>query len=487
MNSCDTIMSIEDQTPKTLYELVQRVYEECQNNNLSYADGLLNILKRFHLWPYMQVKKFKGRSDIVLIHNTYTRNDVEKFKELYSQCRSVVLDFSLSSNNNVVVSYANSIPDRVSVSLDEYKNTYFDEKDRYYEAYDGTMINIYNYNGEWFFGTSSCPDANSSKFSHPTKRHGNMLDDILFDFYRTSFTQEEISNENPEVISKRVRKMFTDNLDPSMAYEFLIIHYENNHIIDYTPLYGSSYMKLFHINTKQRDTLVEKDINMSIIPELVNLGVNYPRQFGSIDEAYYYMNNTQTCYGIIVKKVNLNQTKLLKISTKEINFREETDPCNPNIWINMLTVYMKNKSDYHINDYIKNYHPNIVLPLDNYGKPLDPTYLIHTTISTIKDSLLNLYTSTTKYYPKHKRFKMNKELDKQYPPIIQYHLAQLRNKQVTIYTDKMINSGNVYHYICQCNNVKNIKTLIQFFSSNSVNEMSPRTAMCFTVLNSLLS
>lgn len=469
--------------PTNLYELIQETYKvyEQKTQTETYANCLLSVLKKHHLWPSMQIKKFKGRSDIVLLHNTYKRNDVVAYRELYEQCRSVVLDFTLSVNNNIVVTYANSIPDRIN--YEQYTQTLYDANDKYYEAYDGTMITVYNYKGEWHFGTTSCPDANSSKFAHPTKRHGNMLDEILFEYYKGCFT----GCETHATISETIRKMFTDNLDPSMAYEFLIMHHENHHIIDYSHLYGPNYKVLFHMNTKQRDTLVEKDIQSSVIPELKQLGVQYPTQFYNIQDAYTHMQSTPYCYGIIVKKYVNGQTKLYKISTDKINFREETDPCNPNVWINMLTVYMKNKADYHVNDYINHYANNIEFPVDNNGKTLDPTYLIHTAISTMKDCLYNLYVATTSYYPKYNRFKMNKELDKQYPPIIQYHLAQLRNQQVTVYKDKLINPSNVYYYLCQCNNVKNIKTLIQFFALNSINDMPHRTAMCFTVLNSLLS
>ena len=479
--SCSTasVMTV----PTNLYELVQETYKEyeARNHEETYANCLLAVLKKHHLWPSMQIKKFKGRTDIVLLHNTYKRNDVLAYKELYEQCRSVVLDFTLSVNNNVVVTYANSIPDRIN--YETYTQTLYDQNDKYYEAYDGTMITVYNYKGEWYFGTTSCPDANSSKFAHPTKRHGNMLDEILFEYYRGCFTADEIAYEKPAVISQKIRKMFTDNLDPAMAYEFLIIHHDNHHIIDYTSLYGHNYKVLFHINTKQRDTLAERDSCDAFIPALKELGVQYPVQFGNIQEAYSHMLENPYCYGIIVKK----GAKLFKISTDKINFREETDPCNPNVWINMLTVYMKNKADYHVNDYINHYANSIEFPVDNNGKTLDPTYLIHTAISTMKDCLYNLYIATTVYYPKYNRFKMNKELDKQYPPIIQYHLAQLRNLQVSVYKEKIINPSNVYYYLCQCNNVKNIKTLIQFFALNSINDMPPRTAMCFTVLNSLLS
>jgi hypothetical protein len=104
--------------------------------------------------------------------------------------------------------------------------------------------------------------------------------------------------------------MFTDNLDPAMAYEFLIVSHDNHHIIDYTQVFGTNYKVLFHINTKQRETLIENDINMSMIPNLVNLGVKYPLQFGNIQEACEYMNTTATCYGLIVKKVINSEIKI---------------------------------------------------------------------------------------------------------------------------------------------------------------------------------
>ena len=175
------------------------------------------------------------------------------------------------------------------------------------------------------------------------------------------------------------------------------------------------------------------------------------------------------------------------MSTDIINHREETDPCHPNTWMNILGVYMKNKHNYTVKDYISTYVPNLILPLDNNNRHIDPTYLVHTIISTIKDSLYSYYLSTTTYYPKYGRYKMNKDLDKQFPPIIQYHLAQLRNLQVSTYKDKMITSANIYYYLCQCNDAKNIKTLIQFFASNPINEMNPRTSMCFAIMNSLIS
>ena len=490
-----TLYNLIDETFKLYeaYEATAAVANAVPNAANSYANCLISLLKKYHLWPMMKVKKFKGCSDIVLLHNTYIRNNVDNFKELYEQCRSVVLDFSLERNNNVVVTYANSIPERIDYNT--FIAASYSAEDKVYEAYDGTIITVYNYKDEWYFGTSSCPDANSSKFSHPTKKHGNMFDEILFKYFK-GYLDAEDTALTPEEFSAKLRGLFVQHLDPEMAYEFIIVHHENKHIVDYTGLLGENYMEMFHINTKHRCSLAENDIMSSIIPSLLDAGVKYPLPFNNIQEAYAHINTTPYSYGLIVKKMvaadggdgnGSGKVKLYKISTDAINYREETDPCHPNMWMNILAVYMKNKTEYTIKDYIANYNPYINLPVDNNGQKIDPTYLIHTIISTIKDSLYCYYKATTTYYPNYNRFKMNKEMDKQFPPIIQYHLAQLRNLQVNTYKTKMITMANVYHYICQCNDINNIKTLIQFFASNPINEMSPRTSMCFAIMTSLIS
>lgn len=481
------MMSMEEQTvvkqPNNLYELIQETYDmyASQNGSESHGNCLLNVLKKYHYWPSMQIKKYKGNPYLILLHNTYKRNDTQSFQTLYEQCRSVVLDFSMSIGNNIVVTYANSIPDRITDK--EYETTYYSPSDVCYEAFDGTMISVYNYNNEWYFGTTSCPDANSSRFAHPTKKHGNMFDEVLLGLYQNNLQQEDY--ENPKTLSQKLRDMFTSNFNPLFAYEFVLVHHENSHIIDYTSELGSNYKFLFHVNTKNRVSLVEESIDNK---PLANLGICYPKKFDNPQEAINYIRDGNTnSYGIVVKKVSDTGVKLYKISTDRIQFREETDPCNPNLWYNIIMVYMKNRNDYKINDYINYYAPNIEYPIDNNGNNIDPTYLVHTTISTIKDILYNLYIATTTYYPKHKRFKMNKDLDKQLAPIIQFHLAQLRHQQTTIYTGGIINSQNVYYYLCHCNNIKNIKTLIQYFATNTGYDIPVRSSMCFTVLNSLLS
>lgn len=472
--------------PTNVFELIQATYNEYNtlNGSETYANCLVKVLKKHHLWPVIQVKKFKNSNNMVLVHNLYNREDTNRFKEIYNQCRSIVLDFS-QTNNYIVVSYSNNIPKRISV--EEYANmSHYNHM--YQEAYDGTMITVY-YNNQhncWNFGTSCCPDINYSRFSHPNKTHGYMLDEILMSYFRSHFTDEEISNTDPisiTQISQKLRQIFTSYLDPTIAYEFVMVHHENKHIIDYTQVLGEGYKYLFHINSKNRHTHEEIDINSK---KLEVIGVKYPNTFKSFEEAYNNMLENKISYGFIIKTQTENGIKLFKISPTHINIREETDPCNPNVWHNILMVYMKNRKDYKINDYIKTYVPNLQLPYDDKGRPIDPTYLIHTMISTIKDVLYNLYIATTTYNSKTNRFKMNKELDKQFPPVIRFHLSQLRYRQQYEHKDNYLRPKDVYYYLCHCNNVKNIKLLITLFATTVGYDIPERSALCLTILNGLL-
>jgi len=84
---------------------------------------------------------------------------------------------------------------------------------------------------------------------------------------------------------------------------------------------------------------------------------------------------------------------------------------------------------------------------------------------------------------------MNLEADKQLPPILRFHLAQLRHIQITTHHFAPISIKAVYHYLCLHNTMKNIRLLIQFFSTNVDfhGAMDPVVGECFTVLYSALT
>uniref|UniRef100_A0A6C0EQP6 T4 RNA ligase 1-like N-terminal domain-containing protein n=1 Tax=viral metagenome TaxID=1070528 RepID=A0A6C0EQP6_9ZZZZ len=448
----------------TLEDIIKMVYDKCENGN--YPNTLINILKQKHYWPVIKVKKFKNNNNLCLLHNSYKRDDVSEFQDLYDKCRSVVLDFSKSIGNNVVISISNSIPIRSNIS--NYTTNIYEENDICYSALDGTVVTVYYHNGIWYFGSSSCPDINSSKFSNKDKTHGYMLDEILYDMYKNHVN---ISDPN---ISTILRNLFTSNLSPLYSYDFVIIHSDNIHVINYTNMMGDNYRHLFHINTKNRISLIEENIDNH---PLAYLGVKYPIKFTSPQEGIAYIStNNNNNYGIIIKKNN----KLYKISDDAILHKEEVNAFNYNKWYNILYIYMLQKPNYNINEFINEfYQGDLEIPNDTYNT-------IDLIFNIIKQIIYNLYVSTTNYYPKYNRFKVDLNMDKTLNPLIRFHLAQLRHQQTTIYKKKIINEDNVFNYLCHSNNIKNIQKLINHFAKNHAYNLTPDIIVVLTTLSNLL-
>jgi len=436
-----------------LSDLLQEVYNRSGIDG-NYIDNLLRILKERHFWPSIKIKKFKDNKSLCLLHNSYKDKDnVNEFKELYDECRSVVLDFSRSMGNNVVINCASSIPIRMNV--EEY-GSIMDMNDRCYISMEGTMITCYYHNGNWIFGSSCCPDINSSKFSHPTKTHGYMLDEVLYEIYKTNV---DINNPN---ISMELRKLFTGNLSPLYSYEFILVHYENKHILDYTNELGMEYKYLYHINTKNRITL--NDTGETDNKPLEYLGIRYPHKFMNVGEGINYLM-TNGSNAIIIKR----ESQLFKIGTNELLRKEEVNANNYNIWYNLFYVYMLQKPNYNVNEYLTEFYINNGKICENIT--LNPYDDINTIFNVLTLILYNLYIATTNYYPKYKRFKVNMDIDRTLNPVIRFHLAQLRYKQTIIYTKAIITKDDVFKYLCHFNNIKNIKKLVYHISTVMANDM----------------
>jgi len=177
---------------------------------------------------------------------------------------------------------------------------------------------------------------------------------------------------------------------------------------------------------------------------------------------------------------------LFKISPDDITFRENTDPMKVNVWQNILAVYMKNNKNYKINDYISIYSPDIEYPYDYDGNKMDPTYIIHTTIISLQDLLYKLYVNTTTYDPYSNRFKIKKELDLQHAPIVRFHLAQIRHRQIVYNIGQYMRPKDIYYYICRCNNVNNIRLLINTLSCSLDYDFPSNTSLCLKILSKLL-
>lgn len=471
---------------KNLTVFLQEVYDYADANNITRTESFASLIKTKHYWPALQWKKFNDKSGLILLHNTYKRNDVDFFKDLYDECRSVVLDLNAPIGENVVVTLSNSIPERLLNT--QYKDR-MNETDKCYESFEGTVVSVYEHMDKWYFSTTSCPSIDSSRYFHPTKKHGMMLNEVLEDMFPEVLESLDKESVDYETQKKQcLRDAFTSKLDRNKVYFFILVHHENQHVMDYVYKWGANYRKLIHILTRDRITK-EEYLNTDEITQMAftyGKNIEVSSEVCQPTEALDWLDKNPNSYGLIVKR---EDGSLYKVSNGAILAREEEDLGNPNPWMNILWVYMQNKPHYHVNDYIAKFCPDLESPVDQYGRTLAPVYIVHTVICTIRDCLYQCYRYTTRYYPQHKRWKMNTVLDKQLPDIIRFHLAQLRNIQVTTHADEYITPHTIYHYLCHHQTMNNMRNLVSFFASPTENtfNMSSKTIECFSTLHRLLS
>ena len=136
--------------------------KEIKQPNISWNNTLLQVLRENHYWPAIQTKRFYSNNNLILLHNTYKRKDVESYIDLYNECRSVILDFS---SPNVILFKASSTPETLKFedAIDKYDDTL-----ECNIAYDSTLVYVY-YCNNWRFSTNTCTNIDYSKFNHPRK------------------------------------------------------------------------------------------------------------------------------------------------------------------------------------------------------------------------------------------------------------------------------------------------------------------------------
>lgn len=439
-----------------VFKMLEIVAEEDQE--ISFFDRLKNHMRVKKYYPMLQLKKVFKSDSLLLLHNTYKRNNVSHFKELYEEARSVIIDADKPVGENIVVSLADKIPE--SMTIGEYllkaKDTDVIEK-----GLEGTMIFVYNHEDNWFFGTSTIPDVDHSRYFHPTKTHGEMFDETLAKY---SCNREE----------------FVKFLSPNKAYGFLLVHYQNNNVMNYTDQFGENYTELFHIFSRDKEN---KGKTVDYTDRLTELPVKYTERLAEVSE-------DSTIYAFIVRT---ESGDTYKVCRSEILEKESKNRGNSNIWQNMVDVYMKGVPHYKVDDYICEYAPDCkkaLTMIDDMGRTYEPTYLIHEAFRNICETLYRLYRTTTYYNKYTGRYNIMQEAESTLAPIMRFHLSQLRIIQITTHKAAPLTPRNVRDYICHNQTMKNIRLLVSHFAkmfSQCEQSKNYKSTMCFCFLNGLLS
>jgi UDP-N-acetylglucosamine 2-epimerase len=123
--------------------------------NINY-NNLYEFFSKNHKYNLF-VKKYNENEHLLMIHNNQNILK-EKDNEIYNECRSIIID---TYDQTKVVSYSH---DNVLYSTIEEYVVQKQENDIIEESYEGSMVNVFNYNDKWYFSSTKCPTINNSYF-----------------------------------------------------------------------------------------------------------------------------------------------------------------------------------------------------------------------------------------------------------------------------------------------------------------------------------
>lgn len=239
--------------------------------------------------------------------------------KLNRSVRSIIIN----NETRQVISHTGNEPvlnnDGVTFLLsDTYNNTYGYNKQLCYESFEGTLLTFY-YNNGWGVSTRRCIDARESKYNSEKSHYDLML---------------EVLSVNGDTF-----ETFTNKLDTTKSYYFILIHHETQSVIDYTSRFGENYKKLCLVGVRNSELTLDTDVSFItdtiILPPEMSLNSIY-----NMDDTNVY--NKPTYEGIIIISFdNNNKDTIIKLQTQSYQFYNITH--DNNISKGYLYLYQQNK------------------------------------------------------------------------------------------------------------------------------------------------
>lgn len=173
--------------------------------NIEFNQFLNNIYEQSNYninWKYLEIDDNKlyliNHEWLCKLHfDNNNQDDITKY------FNNTIID----SNYNIIMYGGPKVYDsnRDNINLENILK-FINEDAIIYEAYEGTTINIFNYNNKWFYSTRRKFDMYESIYGSKIS-HGLMFDDI-------------IENKND----------FESKLNKDYTYQFILVHNNNRHI-----------------------------------------------------------------------------------------------------------------------------------------------------------------------------------------------------------------------------------------------------------------
>ena len=335
--------------------------------------------------------------DLFMITNNFTKNTAN-LSELERECRSIIinketLEIICYTYDDI---YYNQDAKDFIIKHNDYEKVI-------QECFEGTLLSMFYYKDKWFISTRRCIDASKSIWNNKKSHY-----DMFLDCINTNFED------------------FTSYLNKDNNYFFVLVHYQNKYIVDYTEYFkDEKYKKIIHVMTRSRSNHNEIKIDNKshwlktptfIIPKNIITDNNFLTdeinkiKNNSVDSENLIINKTLNMKnfskldtfnkknklelpvkseGLIVKMCNPknNKTILLKFQTNSYQFMSMLKPNTNNIYMSFIELYQNDMLKRHLE-----YFPgNAKLNNSNNNEIYDTIGIIDATFKVQTSELFELF------------------------------------------------------------------------------------------------
>jgi hypothetical protein len=308
--------------------------------------------------------KINTEHDLTLVYTDY--NSSKTGTPLQNECRSLVLN-----ENKKIIAYSGETPLMNKEGMN-YLLQHTTDKQLITESYEGTILSMFHHNDKWFVSTRRCLDCHDSKINGQS--HYDMFNETL--------------EENFEE--------FTNKLDKTKSYYFVLLHHNNKLVIDYTSTHGENYKKLYLTEVR--------DENMNELPLEENfiehVNVLLPKKYDSLDEFTEYNKTVKfekpVKEGVIVKvwSEELNKYRMVKLQYNVYQFYQSSSfgqsTTNINQIQGLIHLYQIDKLQEFFTQNPESSHKKISNPT-NSDEEFDIVGIIDAVFKTLSIELFELF------------------------------------------------------------------------------------------------
>ena len=224
------------------------------------------------------------------------------------------------------------------------------DKCSFYNAYEGCLIRVFNFNNKWYISTNKKLNALKSNWASK-KSYGMFFNDALMYHMETNEEFRNIIFNKEKIISEdNISNIFCESvLDKNNQYMFILLNNSDNRIVSDSP----KHPKFFHVGT-----FINGELSME-----ENLPIPFPEKlkFDNIDDLYNYVDNINytKLQGIIVFTPDNFQYKILNKKYYELYNTRGNEPS-----INFR--YLQIRMDKNKNSILKYLYPEKIVDFEQY-------------------------------------------------------------------------------------------------------------------------